>query len=75
MKTLSYATDDHAFCVEPSCGVTLSVIYQGLLPSILEKNGYELIPGRPVVALVCGGQDTSVKILTEYAEQLNVPIP
>lgn len=54
--------------------MTLSVIYQGLVPAILEKNGYELIPGRPVVALVCGGQDCSVKILKEYAEKFDVPI-
>jgi len=66
--------DDHAFCVEPSCGVTLSVIYQGLLPEILKQNGYELIPDRPVVVLVCGGQDSSVKILKEYAEKLNIAI-
>lgn len=67
-------SDDHAFCVEPACGVTLSVLYQGLLPGILEQNGYELTPGRPVVALVCGGQDSSVKILKEYAEKFDVQI-
>ncbi|XP_037043687.1 L-serine dehydratase/L-threonine deaminase-like [Bradysia coprophila] len=67
-------SDDHAFCVEPSCGVTLSVIYEGLLPGIMERNGFELLPDRPVVVLVCGGQDASVKILKEYAEKLNVPI-
>lgn len=73
-KSFLCISDDHAFCVEPSCGVTLSVVYQGLLPAILERNGYELIPGRPVVVLVCGGQDSSVKILKEYAEKLDVPI-
>lgn len=66
--------DDHAFCVEPSCGVTLSAVYEGLLPEIMRKNGHNLIPGRPVVVLVCGGQDASIKILKDYAETLGVPI-
>jgi len=66
-------SDDHAFCVEPSCGVSLSAVYEGILPEIFRSNGQELGDG-PVVVLVCGGCDSSVKILKEYAEQLGIEI-
>lgn len=65
--------DDHSFCVEPACGVSLSVVYEGLLPEILKKNGHDLGEG-PVVVLVCGGNDASVKILKDYAEKLKLDI-
>jgi L-serine/L-threonine ammonia-lyase len=63
-------SDDHAFCVEPACGVSLSLIYEGLIQGILEKHGHPL--HGPVVVLVCGGCDTSVKILQEYAYKLAI---
>jgi hypothetical protein len=71
-------SDDHAFCVEASCGVSLSAVYQGILPEILTNAGYKLSKSGtkkgPVVVIVCGGCDTSVKILKDYAEQLGVKI-
>ncbi|OXA50993.1 Serine dehydratase-like [Folsomia candida] len=66
-------SDDHAFCVEPACGVSLSAVYQGILHEIFTSNGHELGQG-PVVVLVCGGCDSSVKILKDYAEKLGIDI-
>lgn len=46
-------------------------MYQGILGDIFAQNGQKLGPG-PVVVLVCGGNDASVKILKDYAEKLGV---
>jgi L-serine/L-threonine ammonia-lyase len=51
-----YFSDDHGYVVEPACGVSLAVVYENLLPRVLEEEGYSSGDG-PIVIVVCGGSD------------------
>jgi L-serine/L-threonine ammonia-lyase len=65
--------DDHAFLVEPACGVTLATVYSKQLPNILKSHDMEDLEG-PVILIVCGGQDTSIQILMEFAKQVGLDV-
>ncbi|XP_021947022.1 L-serine dehydratase/L-threonine deaminase [Folsomia candida] len=64
--------DDHQMLVEPSCGVTMAAVYSKLLPSVLNKYGYDSSSG-PLVLVICGGSDISQDILQNFINTFGMP--
>jgi len=71
---MEYILDDHGFLVEPACGVSLAVAYGGILPNLLLNTGKEITNMGPVVIIVCGGNDTNLQILTEFAVDFSIQL-
>lgn len=67
-----YILDDHQMLVEPSCGVTMAAVYSKLLPSVLNKYGYDSSSG-PLVLVICGGSDISQDILQNFINTFGMP--
>jgi L-serine/L-threonine ammonia-lyase len=53
---------DHRILVEPACGASLSVVYDGLS---------ELEQFKSILVIVCGGATTTVEQLQQWSRQLN----
>ncbi|PSN36538.1 L-serine dehydratase/L-threonine deaminase [Blattella germanica] len=66
--------DDERILVEPACGASLAAIYSGVLEDLHSKGIVTLTAG-PVVVVVCGGAGVSLKMLQDWAKQLNVKFP
>ncbi|XP_023228915.1 serine dehydratase-like [Centruroides sculpturatus] len=56
--------DDHKMLVEPSCGASLSAVYDGFVSDLI-ANG-QLKREGPVVVVVCGGNDVSLNLLEKW---------
>lgn len=54
--------DDERLLVEPACGVSISVCYDGRLKALLPR----LTATSKVVIVVCGGSDVTLEKLAEY---------
>lgn len=54
--------DDERLLVEPACGVSISVCYDGRLKALLPR----LTATSKVVIVVCGGSDVTLERLAEY---------
>jgi len=54
--------DDERFLVEPACGVSVAVCYDGRLKKLLPN----LTPESKVVIVVCGGSRVTLDLLAEY---------
>lgn len=54
--------EEHKFIVEPACGASLSVAYEGKLQDLIP----DLTPESTVVVVVCGGTSVSAATLNEY---------
>ena len=57
--------DDERIMVEPACGVSLAICYDGRLKKLLPGLGKE----SKVVIVVCGGADVTLNMLTEWKTQ------
>lgn len=57
--------DDERMLVEPSCGVSVAVCYDGRLKKLLPG----LTSESKVVVIVCGGSNTSVEMLAGYRKE------
>lgn len=55
--------DDHRVLVEPACGAALCAAY--------DRTGF-LVGKEPVLVIVCGGAGTSLSLLEEWAERVNI---
>jgi len=60
--------EDHAMLVEPSCGVTVASVYSKVLPSILERHGYDSKVG-PIILIICGGSDVTLEMLQNFEDK------
>lgn len=54
--------DDERMMVEPSCGASIAICYNGKLKSILPS----LTPESKVVVIVCGGSAVTLDLMSEY---------
>lgn len=57
--------DDERIMVEPACGVSLAICYDGRLKKLLPKLGKD----SKVVIVVCGGADVSLSMLMQWKKQ------
>ena len=57
--------DDERIMVEPACGVSLAVCYDGRLKKLLPG----LWPDSKVVIVVCGGADVTLDMLVGWREK------
>ena len=57
--------DDERLVVEPACGVSVAVCYDGRLKQLLPK----LTNESKVVVIVCGGSDITLEMLMGYRKQ------
>ncbi|KAF2847096.1 tryptophan synthase beta subunit-like PLP-dependent enzyme [Plenodomus tracheiphilus IPT5] len=60
---------DERIMVEPACGVSLALCYEGRLRKILPHLNEE----SKVVITVCGGSNISTQMLGDWARSLNIP--
>jgi L-serine/L-threonine ammonia-lyase len=56
--------DDERILVEPACGASLALAYDGRLKKCLKNFG----PESKVVIVVCGGSKISLDVLNKYRE-------
>lgn len=56
--------DDERLLVEPACGLSIAVCYDGRLKALLPR----LTTASKVVIVVCGGSDVTLERLVEYRE-------
>jgi L-serine/L-threonine ammonia-lyase len=56
--------DDERMLVEPACGASVALAYDGRLKHYLK----DIAPGSKVVIVVCGGSKISLDVLNEYRE-------
>ncbi|KAL9102748.1 MAG: hypothetical protein Q9163_002145 [Psora crenata] len=54
--------DDERFLVEPACGVSVAVCYEGRLKKMMPH----LNPESKVVIVLCGGSNATLEMLVEY---------
>ena len=57
--------DDERLIVEPACGVSLAVCYDGRLKQLLPK----LTNESKIVVIVCGGSDITLDMLMDYRKK------
>ena len=57
--------EDERLIVEPACGATVAVIYEGILQQ-LGKSNLNLGPESKVVLEVCGGRNIGIDLLEEW---------
>lgn len=57
--------DEHNVLVEPSCGATLAVAYEGMLKDLVPSFSRD----SKVILVVCGGRNISVEMMAEYREK------
>jgi len=57
--------DDERMLVEPACGVSVALAYDGRLKRYLKNFG----PEKKVVIVVCGGSKISLEMLLQYKEK------
>ncbi|KAJ9614593.1 catabolic L-serine/threonine dehydratase [Cladophialophora chaetospira] len=60
--------DDERILVEPACGVSIALAYDGRLKKYLKDLG----PESKVVLVVCGGSKISLELLNKYKEKYQV---
>ena len=57
--------DDERLLVEPACGVSVALAYNGLLNTVIPS----LNKQSKVVIIVCGGSDITLERLVEYRQK------
>ena len=57
--------DDERLIVEPACGVSVAVCYDGRLKQLLPK----LTNESKIVVIICGGSDITLEMLMEYRKK------
>ena len=57
--------DDERMIVEPACGASVAICYDGKLRELLPQ----LTPESKVVIIVCGGSNITVEMLMDYREK------
>lgn len=61
--------DDHKMLVEPSCGASLSAVYSGIVPKLIETG--QIKGDGPILVIVCGGSDVDLKQIEKWKNMLN----
>uniref|UniRef100_A0A8C8MK45 L-serine dehydratase/L-threonine deaminase n=1 Tax=Oncorhynchus tshawytscha TaxID=74940 RepID=A0A8C8MK45_ONCTS len=71
VKAVERFVDDEKVLVEPACGAALAAVYCDIIPR-LQKEGKLAWDLGPVVIVVCGGNNISMKQLQKLKKQLGM---
>lgn len=71
VKAVERFVDDEKVLVEPACGAALAAVYCDIIPR-LQKEGKLARDLGPVVIVVCGGNNISMKQLQKLKKQLGM---
>lgn len=58
--------DDERLLVEPACGVSAALCYNGKLEEVL---GHPVTPDMKIIVIVCGGSNVTLEQLAEWREE------